>query len=125
LIEDLGATEIGAEKLAAAIDLAQYYASEAIRIREASAIGEELATADRLLKWLHDGWKEEQSGNTLISSPDIYHFGPRPIHDRATAQKMVALLVEHGWLVKVEPATVNGKARREVSRIVKGGQKVG
>jgi hypothetical protein len=120
LIEDLSATEISAEKLAAAIDLAQYYASEAIRIRETSAIGEELVTAERLLKWLHKGWGEEQSGNTLISLPDIYQFGPRPIHDRATAQKMVMLLMEHGWLVKADPASINGKHRREVWRIVRG-----
>jgi hypothetical protein len=33
---------------------------------------------------------------------------------------MLMLLVEHGWLVKVEPGTINGRHRREVWRIVSG-----
>ena len=42
--------------------------------------------------------------------------------DKATAQKMVAILVDHGWLAPIEGgAVVAGRQRREAWRIVKAG----
>jgi hypothetical protein len=116
---DLNSTEISADALVRGIDLAQYYANEALRIREASAINEDLTTAERLLRWLHDGWREETSENTLISLREVYQFGPRPIRDKATALKIVRILEDHGWLVKNDPVQINGHHRRQVWRIVK------
>jgi hypothetical protein len=119
LINDLNATTVAANTLADAIVLARYYAGEALRIRDASQVNADLALAERLLGWLLTEWREKESDNRLVSLPDIYQFGPRPIRDRETAQKLIAILEDHGWLQRVEPARINGVPRREVWSIAK------
>ena len=119
LVGNFNANTLEAPQMSAGVLLAQYYAREAIRIREASSINADLAIAERLLKWLHEEWAESASGNTLISLPDIYQFGPNPINDKATAEKIVRILDGHGWMIPHgQPAVINGKLRREVWKIV-------
>jgi hypothetical protein len=119
LVNKLEATTISANTLADAIVLARYYAGEALHIRDASQVNADLTLAERLLEWLQTEWREKESGNRLVSLPDIYQFGPRPIRDRATAQRLIAILVDHGWLEPTEPARINGTPRREVWLIAK------
>jgi hypothetical protein len=116
LVENIEAREVSADHMSAGIVLAQYYAGEALRMFEASRIGDELRLAQRLLDWLIGAWTEP-----LISLPDIYQFGPRPIRDKALATKLAAILVDHGWFIPVEGgAEIDGNYRREVFRIIKG-----
>jgi hypothetical protein len=50
--------------------------------------------------------------------PDIYQRGLNAIGDQATARKMVAILVDHGWLKPIPGgAVVAGHRRREAWQI--------
>lgn len=114
LFHDPPREELSEDHLAHGIELAKFYAQEALRLFEAGAIHSNLVEANRLLHWLQDSWTEE-----LISLPDIYQRGPRAIRDQSRARKLVQLLEDHGWLLAVpEGAEVAGTKRREVWRIV-------
>lgn len=114
LFDDLELEELSEQDLARGIELAKFYASEALRLFEAGALDPDLALADHLLQWLQASWPEE-----LVSLPDIYQRGPNGIRDQKRARAMVQILEEHGWLVPVRGgAAVAGTKRRDVWRIV-------
>ena len=70
----------------------------------------------RLLKWLIARPKDAD----LVSLPDVYQRSLNAIGDQATARRLVTILEEHGWLVKIpQGATVAGHWRREVWRIIR------
>jgi hypothetical protein len=115
LVGNLQATEVGAAEMEAGIALAEYYAAEALRLFGASQIGADLQAAQRLLDWLCETWPEDN-----VSLPDIYQRGPNSIRDKATAQKLAAILVDHGWLAPVQGGTKIGEQfRRQAWRTVK------
>jgi Protein of unknown function (DUF3987) len=117
LVRDIHATTIGAEAIEAGIALAEHYAAEALRLFGASQVNPDLRLAQGLLSWLLNRWNEP-----AISLPDIYQRSLNAIGDQATARRLVALLEDHGWLVRVpEGALVAGQQRREAWRIVRGG----
>lgn len=115
LVEDLDASEVSGAAMAAGIDLAQHYASEALRLFEAGRTDPDLALAERALEWLRTRWSEP-----AISLPDLYQRGPNAIRDTKTARRIIAVLQEHGWLLDIEGgAEVNGVHRRAAWRIVR------
>jgi len=116
LFENLDAPDVSGEAMAGAINLAQFYTTEMLRLEAAGMSDPELVLAERLLSWLRDHWKEP-----VIALVDIYQSGPAAIRDTKTARKIVRILEAHGWLVPVPGgATVNGTKRREVWRIIEG-----
>jgi hypothetical protein len=116
LVDDLGAPEIGANHMRAGIALAEHYATEALRLFGASSVNSELWLAQRLLDWLLGTWPEP-----AISLPDIYQRSLNAIGDKATAAKLVTILEDHGWLVRIpEGAVVSGVRRRDAWCIVRG-----
>src|SRR5215469_15324428 len=95
--------------MAAAIELAQHYAAEALRLHAGSRISADLRLAQRALSWLLGQWPEP-----AVSLPDLYQRGPAAIRETATARKIVAILEDHGWLVRIQQGTVvAGEHRRE------------
>jgi hypothetical protein len=99
----------------AGVDLAQHYLDEAMRIHGASQVSEGITLAQHLLHWLL-AWPEQ-----AISLPTIYQRGPNSIRDNSTAKRLVGVLEQHGWLVRIpEGAIVAGQRRREAWRIVRG-----
>jgi hypothetical protein len=120
LAQDLEAGEIPKHTMAQGIELAHYYANEALRIYASSKVSADLKTAEHLLNWLQTGWSREK-GN-LISVPDIYQHGPSAIRDSKVARRMVAILLEHGWLHSAGRGEIQGKSREEVYRIVGEGE---
>ena len=116
LVANVEVNEISAEHMAAGIVLAQHYAAEALRLFEGSQIDADLLLAQKLLGWLSGSWSE-----TAISLPDIYQNGPNPIRDKATATKLVKVLEDHGWLIRIDGgALVAGQHRRDAWQIIKG-----
>jgi hypothetical protein len=111
LFSDLRAEELSDRMMAHGITLAQFYAAEALRIQAASQINPDLALAQHLLDWLQKDWPELTG---LVSLPDIYQFGPNQIRDKQTASRIVSILENHGYLLRKDPAKVNGVFRREV-----------
>jgi hypothetical protein len=116
LVRDNGAREIARAEMAAGIDLAQHYAAEALRLHGGSHVSAELRLAQQAKDWLLG-----QCGEATISLPDLYQRGPGGIRDTAAARRAVAILEDHGWLVRIpEGAAVAGVHRREAWRIVRG-----
>jgi Protein of unknown function (DUF3987) len=116
LVDDLGAPEISANHMRAGIALAEHYAAEALRLLGASRINSDLRLAQRLLDWLLGTWPEP-----AIALPDIYQRSLNAISDKAMATKVVAILEDHGWLVRIpEGAFVAGQRRREAWHIMRG-----
>jgi hypothetical protein len=141
LVADINAPEIDDDNMRRGIEVAEHYASEALRLFEASKANADLVLAQRLLDWmnppllpslqtkaggtgaaapriaeLHRQWPEE-----AISLPDIYQRSLNAIRDQATARKLVNILVEHGWLEPIPGgAIIAGCRRREAWRIVRG-----
>jgi hypothetical protein len=114
LSHDLDAAELSEEDLARGIELAKFYAQEALRLFEAGATDPDLMVAVRLLQWLQQTWPEP-----VVSLPDIYQRGPRSIRDQRTARRIVTHLEDHGWLEPVPGGgEVAGTQRRVVWRIV-------
>jgi hypothetical protein len=114
LFAKLNAPALGGKALACGIELAQYFAAEALRIREASAAVAELDLAERLRRWLCEEWQRP-----LVSLPNVYQLGPASVRSREAARKLVVILESHGWLVRSDPAEVDGKFRREVWRVIR------
>jgi len=109
LIENINAHEIDVETLERGIALAEHYATEALRIFQTSKINADLVLAQRLLNWMQQNWKE-----AAISLPDIYQRSLNSIRDKATAARLVTILVDHGWLSPIPGgAEIDGKHRRE------------
>lgn len=115
LVNDIRVQTVGRDFLYAGITLASYYAGEAQRLHEQGYVDPDIALAERLLNWLHNSWDEN-----LVSLPDIYQRGLNAISDKKTAMRIVAILEEHLWLVRVEGGDfVGGVRRKDVWRIVK------
>jgi hypothetical protein len=117
LVKDIKALEIAVDEMDDGIALADHYAMEALRIFEAGKVGADLLLAQRLLDWLHSNWPE-----SAVSCRDIYQKGPRAIREKATAKRMVAILVDHGWLMAIPGgADIAGQRNREAWRVIKEG----
>jgi len=115
LVDDFYIKEINHTHMAAGINLAQYYASEALRLFDASQLDPNLALAIRLLHHLQHSWPLD-----VISLPDIYQRCLNAIRDKSKASKIVAILEDHGWLLKIEGgATINDVRRKEAWKIIK------
>ncbi len=108
LVEDLKANEISANQMAAGIELAQFYAGEALRLFAAGLVNSDLRLAEKLLHWLHTSWNHD-----AISLVEIYQRGPNPIRDKATAARIVETLEEHGWLARIEGGGIIAGVRRQ------------
>lgn len=116
LADDPDAAEIGADALARAATLGDYFAGEALRLFEAGAVTPEIAQAEKLLAWL-ETWPEPAIG--LVA---IYQRGPNSIREKEAAQRAVKQLEAHGWLRRLEGSghKVDGKPVREAWTIVRG-----
>lgn len=97
VLENLEATEISDQKMEGAISIVRFYLAERLRIQHATQIDPDVRLAQRLLLWLLNVWpSREPSG--LVSLPNIYQLVPNAIRDKKTAQRIVNILKNHGWL---------------------------
>jgi len=111
---DLNVSEVSQDYMAAGIVLARHYIAESLRIHAAGLDDPDLLLAEKLNNWLHREWsKSEPTG--LVSLPAIYQFGPAAIRDKRTAERIMTILDDHGYVEKIEgPQLVGGVMRREV-----------
>jgi hypothetical protein len=90
------------------IQIAQYYIEEALRLFNSSQEDEELIKAGMLLSW-----GKEKGG--LIHLRMVCQFGPNSIRDKATAERMIAILIDHGWFRPVlGGAVIDGQKHHQV-----------
>ena len=109
---DPDATHVVGETMVGAIEIATFYANEAVRLADAAIVPPEVADAERMRKWLLGSW-----GEPCISAGVAAQRGPFKVTDRA--RKALKRLQAHGWLVEDDGAEVAGKARKEAWRIVR------
>lgn len=105
LIDDLKVSTVSGQSMQRGIDLANFYASEALRLFDASAVSAPIRKAESLLGWLHRVWDQPQ-----IGLRQIYQFGPNAIREAAKAREAVNVLVNHGWLMPLAGGSmINGE----------------
>lgn len=116
LFDDIEAQKIGVDYLRRGIELVQYHLNEALRLLGVAQVSAELSDAKVLLDWLHVKWSEQH-----VAIKSIVRLGPAAIRDTETARKLVAILVNHNWLIPAPAGTVvEGTARREAWQVVRG-----
>lgn len=117
LVDCLDASRVTAEHMVHGIELATHYAGEALRLHAAGASNPTLILAQKALAWC-----QSQPGG-IVALADLYRCGPNSVRDAATARRVVAILVEHDWLVPIpDGAEVNGTFRREAYRVREAGR---
>lgn len=120
LWRDLQAPKVMATDMADAINLAQFYLSEASRLASAALVSSEIDKAEALRRWLLDGWAEPE-----VLVRDVVRLGPNPLRESPKARAALGILEKHGWLVPLEAGTVvRGAERAEAWAIVKGARDV-
>lgn len=116
LWRDLEAPKVEARDMADAIELAQFYLSEASRLASAALVSSEIDRAEALRKWLLENWPESE-----VLVRDVVRLGPNPLRESPKARAALGILEKHGWLAPLEAGTVvRGAARTEAWAIVKG-----
>ena len=113
---DLQAVEVQSGDMADAINLAQYYLTEASRLASAASVSAEIDKAENLRKWLLESWTKPE-----VLVRDVVRLGPNSLRESPRARAALSILEKHGWLVPLEAGTgVRGAARTEAWHIVKG-----
>lgn len=113
---DLKEREVSGITMANAVDLAQYYLDEALRLTNAAIVSLDIDRADCLRVWLLEKWPDQD-----VLPNDIVQRAPiTALRERPTALKAIKTLMDAGWLAQLEPDTlVRGKVRKVAYRIVK------
>jgi hypothetical protein len=110
---DPDAMEVDCETMACGVALAQHYGAELLRLHGGATVAPDLRQAARLLEW----WERRPDPRVHLAT--IYQRGPNAIGDAATARRILAILVDHGWVTRLPPGTVlDGKPRREAWELV-------
>ena len=99
LVDDIAITLITQRHLEAAIELVEYYLSEALRLFGLSAVDTDLVLAQRTLQFLLD---ERQSNGPSIKLSRIYQYGPNGVRSKAPALHILNILHQHGWVRQLE-----------------------
>ena len=115
LWRDLEAVNVEGRDMADAIDLAQFYLSEASRLASAALVSAEIDNAEKLRRWLLESWPEPD-----VMVRDVVRLGPNALRESPKARAALGILEKHGWLAPLGPGTVvRGAARAEAWRIMK------
>ena len=97
LYEDIKASEITDLHMEAGIELVQYYAQEALRMKDINATDGELLKAERLMKWI------EEKNYKYIPLADIYQLAPiKDLRTAKQARTIMRILEEHEYLSFIE-----------------------
>lgn len=109
-----------------AIELAQFYLSEAKRLSEAATVSEEIDRAEQLRRWILESWPSVATGQNrdpqTIVPRDVVTMGPNSLRETTTVKKLMVILANHDWLAPLEPgAVVDGQSRQLAYRIVRVG----
>lgn len=113
LYENIGAYEITNIHMEAGIELAQYYAQEALRLKEINATDSNLLLAERLLSWI------KEKNYKFIPLADVYQKAPvRALRSAKDSRNIMAILTDHGHIEPVpDGMEIEGVFKKEVWRI--------
>ena len=113
---NLGASDVSKGDMKDAIDLAQYYLLEALRLSDEAAISVKTDAAEKLRVWLQETWSDDE---ILLS--DVLQKGPHPsLRERSSALEAVNTLIDAGWLIGLpDGSIVRGKKRKHAFSVVR------
>ncbi len=115
LWRDLEAQQVEALDMASAIELAQYYLSEVVRLINGVKVSAEIAKAEKLRTWLSDRWEHDD-----ITASEVVQYGPTQLRETKAARAAIAILEEHGWLLRLDTGLIiRGSARKAAWRIAR------
>lgn len=115
LFRDLDALQVEPCDMADAIELAQYYLSEASRLIGATAVSAEIDRAEVLCRWLLLSWSYPE-----ITVRDVVQYGPNSLRETIKVRAALFFLEKHGWLERLaEGVVVRGAVRKEAWHIVR------
>jgi hypothetical protein len=104
IVENAAAVRIDLNAMKRGIVLAKYYLDEWLRLVGAGSVTGDLADAQKLLSWAQQF--------PQVYARKIYREGPYGIRDKATALKLIGILEDHGWFLKLpRGATIDGAHR--------------
>jgi hypothetical protein len=112
LYSDPNCTSVNAEAMSVGINLANHYASEALRLNEDARITDKLRVAEKLWQWL----VEKKKGTIHLA--EVYQTGPTELRTAAAAKEVIKILEDHGYLSPLhgsdkEPVVIDGVRRKE------------
>jgi hypothetical protein len=115
--DDPDSGELNSDYLARGIELAEFYASEALRLHGAARIGVELKEAERLRAWLSEKWKQP-----YITVRALQQFGPGSMREKGCIERLLNVLADHNWLAKVHNVPVredaaDGSVQERLARV--------
>lgn len=95
MVESQGrATIIDGPTMAGAVQLAEWYLGEALRLAAASMTDPAVARAVKLLDWLRARSKR------AFTLRNINQFGPCELRPKAAAESALKILIDHGWVAQ-------------------------
>jgi hypothetical protein len=98
--------------MAAGIELAQFYVTEALRLFYSGICDPKLDKAEKLLKWAQQ--------YQYIHLSQVYQFGPNSVRDAATAKEIAGILQNHGWLIPIrDNMELDGAHRKTAWKVVR------
>ena len=112
---DAEALEVCAKHMQNGIALADWYLSEAVRLRDAATVSLETTQAEMLRGWLVSTWAEP-----FVSVRAIVNRGPNSLRETKLVRKIVPILVANSWLIRMpDEVEVLGEKSREAWRVVR------
>jgi hypothetical protein len=103
-VRDFETREISADDMVAGIEIAEYHANEALRLYRTGRTNPDLVHAQTLLDWL-----QRPKTGSPVTLRDIYRLGPNSIREKAVAEKLVNILIDHAWLDPEVRPSADGK----------------
>ena len=122
---DIETGEVDVDTMADAIELAQFYLSEAKRLAEAATISAQTELAEKLRLWVFESWPSKaramhREPGVLIPR-DVVQHGPGSMRETKVAKALLQILSDHGWLQPLEKGTVvDGQSRTVAYRLMEG-----
>ena len=111
LYDNPEASTVSAATFSRAATIGRYYAEEALRVFDEGSISLEIRRAEKLLDWLHG------IGVSVVHLATLYQRGP--FRERRVAAEAMAVLEQHGWVVRLPAETkVEGRRRKDTWEVV-------
>jgi hypothetical protein len=112
VVDDPEAGTISADTIQRALELVDFYLSEALRLAGTAEISPEVKRAEALLAWCHERSK------ILVHSAELVRLGPNCIRERRHLAQAMDELERAGWAASVDGGMeIDGSHRRSVWRI--------
>lgn len=112
---DLNARQVEAATMVQAVELAEFYLNEALRLQGAAIVSADTAKAEQLRLWLLNKWPHPE-----ILPSEVVQSGPNPLRELKAAKAAIKTLVDAGWLVPFESGReIRGTVRKEAYRVVR------